>query len=142
MRGKEHHTYLTPGYLRQCFVFRISNILLLYLLFFFDVFYRTFLDVFLFGDKNKIANVLPLKKWKNRFKTAILVLILLLLFDIIFHLSSAPYRNIKHKFKHLVQCFSTFYGPRHPLTLKKFWRHPYVVKTITWGTLICKSPQV
>ncbi len=38
--------------------------------------------------------------------------------------------------------FPTFFGSRHPLRLEKFWRHPYVVKIITWGTLICKSPQV
>jgi len=42
----------------------------------------------------------------------------------------------------LVQCFSTFFGSRHPLRFIKFWRHPYVVQTITWGTLICKSAQV
>jgi hypothetical protein len=42
----------------------------------------------------------------------------------------------------LFQCFSTFFGSRHPLRLIKFWRHPYVVQTTTWGTLICKSPQV
>jgi len=27
--------------------------------------------------------------------------------------------------------FFNLFGSRHPLRLKKFWRHPYVVKTIT-----------
>ncbi len=44
--------------------------------------------------------------------------------------------------KALEQCFSTFFGSQHPLRLNKFWRHPCVVQTITWGTLICKSPLV
>jgi hypothetical protein len=66
----------------------------------------------------------------------------------------------------LEQCFSTFFGSRHPVRLKKIWRHPYldirqfgaplVVKelkkvviqylaaplTPLYGTLVCRGTQV
>jgi len=35
----------------------------------------------------------------------------------------------------LDQCFSTFFGSRHPVRLKKIWQHPYLDKTTIWGTL-------
>ncbi len=38
----------------------------------------------------------------------------------------------------LQQCFSTFFGSRHPVRLKKIWRHPYLAKMTIWGTLISK----
>jgi len=38
----------------------------------------------------------------------------------------------------LEQYFSTFFGSRHPLRLKKIWRHPYLDKMTIWGTLSSK----
>jgi len=39
----------------------------------------------------------------------------------------------------LHQCSLTFSGSRHPVRLKKIWRHPYLAKMIIWGTLSSKK---
>jgi hypothetical protein len=41
--------------------------------------------------------------------------------------------------KRLTQCFSTFFGSRHPIRPKKIWRHPYLAKMPIWATLSSKK---
>jgi len=37
------------------------------------------------------------------------------------------------------QCFSTFFGSKHPVRLEKNWRHPYLAKMTIWGTFSSKK---
>jgi len=48
-------------------------------------------------------------------------------------------KRLKAAFNPITQCFSTFFGSRHPVRLKKNWRHPYLAKMTIWGTLSSKK---
>jgi len=56
------------------------------------------------------------------------------------HLANSEDAKLRiYKFVCVHQCFSTFFGSRHPVRLKKIWRHPFLAKLTICGTFTSKK---